>query len=408
METISEGEKGLIWAKNLKGRYRPNIAGFSSLVSFFLLLCMMFLSACSSQRDGFYSSNQGGNFTDFQAPEAQTVRVALLLPLSAPGETGTIAKAMKQAAEQALLEERAPGFSLITQDTRGTPQGARMAAEKAISQGAQLILGPLLASETQGAAALVRARSIPMVSFSSLSQVAGGGVYVLGFIPQSDVDEVVRGTASSGIQSYVALLPKTTYGSVLEKALARSVPQNRARLVSVHRYGADPQDTQSQVMATVSDLATLPPGKKALFLAESQPRLSEILEQLEQAGVDGASVQIIGTGLWNDPRIEALPALDGALYASTNPALEEAFLERYRTLYGEDPPRLASLAYDGVYMAMDLAKAAPQGPFTGPAMMRARGFSGVNGFYRFSQTGVVMRDLSVLRITAGHTQVMQQ
>ena len=72
--------------------------------------------------------------------------------------------------------------SLVPKDTKGTPDGARAAAQSAIQDGAELIIGPLFAGEVSGAAPVARQSNIPMIAFSSDQKVAGGGVYLLSFL----------------------------------------------------------------------------------------------------------------------------------------------------------------------------------------------------------------------------------
>src|SRR5581483_4433661 len=72
------------------------------------------------------------------AGKGQQVKVALLVPLSAQGHPGLIAKSLKQAAELALFERDNPSLQLIVKDDKGTPEGARAAADEAIRGGAQL------------------------------------------------------------------------------------------------------------------------------------------------------------------------------------------------------------------------------------------------------------------------------
>ena len=67
-----------------------------------------------------------------------------------------MAKALKQAAELALFDFDNPIVSLIPKDTKGTADGARAAAESAMQDGAELIIGPLFAQEVAAAAPVAR------------------------------------------------------------------------------------------------------------------------------------------------------------------------------------------------------------------------------------------------------------
>ena len=113
------------------------------------------------------------------AREEAPVKVALLVPLSAQGHAGMIGKSLKQAAELALFERDNPSLQLIVKDDKGTPEGAKAAAEEAIKGGAKLILGPLFAKSATAVAPVARQAGVPVIAFSTDRQVAGNGVYLL-------------------------------------------------------------------------------------------------------------------------------------------------------------------------------------------------------------------------------------
>jgi ABC-type branched-subunit amino acid transport system substrate-binding protein len=129
----------------------------------------LILAACSTggmDMGSLFSDNSGRQAAAPGAipqPPASGAKVALLLPLGASGEPARIATAMKQAAEQALIDAGNAGITLITKDTGGNAQGAQMAAEAAIAEGAELILGPLLANEVQAVAPAARERGVPVL-----------------------------------------------------------------------------------------------------------------------------------------------------------------------------------------------------------------------------------------------------
>ena len=71
-------------------------------------------------------------------------------------------------------------------------------------------------------------------------------------------------------------------------------------------------------------------------------------------------MQLLGTGLWDDPRLAAEPGAQGGWFAAPDPAGFRAFSGRYRQRYGQDPVRTATLAYDAVSLVAALVKT--QGP----------------------------------------------
>jgi len=99
----------------------------------------------------------------------------MLLPLSAGPGTREIVAGLKQAAELAVVEPGAAGITVTMKDTKGTPEGARAAAEEAIAGGAEIILGPLFAREVAAVAPVARRTHVPVVALSSDRGVAGNG-----------------------------------------------------------------------------------------------------------------------------------------------------------------------------------------------------------------------------------------
>ena len=76
---------------------------------------------------------------------AGEVKAALILPLSAPGNAGVAGQAMRNAAEMALAEFNAPNIQLLVKDDAGTAEAARLGAQQALDEGAEIIFGPLFA-----------------------------------------------------------------------------------------------------------------------------------------------------------------------------------------------------------------------------------------------------------------------
>src|SRR5207248_7439478 len=113
------------------------------------------------------------------------VKVAVLLPLS--GANAELGKAMLEAAQLALFTTANDRLTLVPRDTSGTPDGATDAARSAIADGAQLILGPLLAAEVDAVKPVAGQANVNVIAFSTATQLAGGNVFLMGFLPRQEV-----------------------------------------------------------------------------------------------------------------------------------------------------------------------------------------------------------------------------
>src|SRR5258708_3587250 len=163
-----------------------------------------------------------------------------ILPLSASGNAGVAAQSMKNAAEMALAEFQNPNIQLLIKDDSGSPQGAQQGAQQAVDEGAEIMLGPLFALSVPSVAQVARSRSISVIAFSTDSSVAGRGVYLLSFLPESDVSRIVEYSAGIGKGSFAALLPENAYGNVVEAAFKPAVGRRGGRLGAFDKYGGHP------------------------------------------------------------------------------------------------------------------------------------------------------------------------
>ena len=78
-----------------------------------------------------------------------------------------------------------------------------------------------------------------MIAFSTDANVAARGVYLLSFLPESDVDRIVGYAAGQGKRSFAALVPDNAYGTVVEAAFKQAVARRGGRVVALERYPLD-------------------------------------------------------------------------------------------------------------------------------------------------------------------------
>ena len=364
-----------------------------------LILGAPLFGACAGvqQSLGQYGSQEATPGGPPQQPLAVgngQVKVGLILPLSASGNAGVAAQSMKNAAEMALAEFQNPNLQLLIKDDAGSPQGAQQGTQQALDEGAEIILGPLFAVSVPATAQLARARGISVIAFSTDLSVAGRGVYLLSFLPESDVNRIVEYSASLGKRSFAALLPENAYGNVVEATFKQAVGRRGGRIVAFQKYDAD-RATAARTVA--SSLGTA----DALFIADDGDLVVQVADALTAAGANLKNIQLLGTGLWDNPRVFASPALQGGLYAAPDPAGFRSFSSRYRAKYGADPVRTATLAYDAVALVAALARTQGTTRFSPDVLTNPSGFAGIDGLFRFRADGTNERGLAVMRVGSG-------
>ena len=336
------------------------------------------------------------------SPGFGSAKVALILPLSAGGNAGAAAQSMKNAAELALADFSNPNIQLIVKDDGGTPQGARAAAQAALQEGAEIVLGPLFSGSVAAAGQVTKTRNVPMIAFSTDTNVATQGVYLLSFLPESDVDRIVRHSAANGKKSIVALLPNNAYGAVVEAQLQQAVTQTRSRIITIERYAGEP----AKFTEPAKRIANAAKQADTVFIADSSDTVPQLLQALAQNGVSQPRIQLIGTGLLDDPKLFADPKLAGAWFAAPDAAAYRSFAERYKSRFGQEPARTASLSYDAVSLLAALVKTQGADRFSEATLTNPAGFSGIDGVFRFRSDGTCERGLAVMEIRGGGTRVI--
>jgi ABC-type branched-subunit amino acid transport system substrate-binding protein len=331
------------------------------------------------------------------------VKVGLILPLSGSGSAGVAATSMRNSAEMALAEFNSPDISLLVKDDGGSASGAQQAAQQALDEGAEIILGPLFALTVGPVGQVARSRGVPVIAFSTDANVAARGVYLLSFLPETDVDRIIGYAATQGRRSFAALVPDNAYGTVVEAAFKQQVARRGGRVVALERYPLD----KSQMQGPVRNVATAAgKGADAIFIPDGADAVSTVVQGLISSGIDTKRVQLLGTGLWDDASIFANPTLDGAWYAGPDSTGFRNFSGRYRSRYSQDPVRTASLAYDAVALVAALVKTQGKDRFVESTLTNSSGFTGIDGLFRFRPDGTNQRGLAVMRVSPTGGQVI--
>jgi len=194
-------------------------------------------------------------------------------------------------------------------------------------------------------------------------------------------------------------LPDNAYGNVVEAAFKQAVARKGGRIVAVEKYGAD-RATAARTVAQALGQAD------ALLLADDGDSVVATADALTAAGSNLRNIQLLGTGLWDNPRVFASPALQGGLYAAPDPSGFRAFSGRYRTKYGNEPVRTATLAYDAAALVAALVKTQGAQRFSPETLANGSGFAGIDGVFRFRADGTNQRGLAVLRVSPTGGQIV--
>lgn len=329
----------------------------------------------------------------------QITRVGLLLPFSLRPQD---ASALYNAAELALFDRGNESMLLIPRDAGANEADAAAAARALVTDGADLIIGPVAREGVAGAASAAARNRIPVIGFSSDRSVAGPGVYLMSFQLEDEISRLITFSASRNIRSIALLAPSNEYGRRVEQALRAQAARSGVTVPAVQLYERNAPAAAAAATQLAATLRAAP--AQAILIADSGDPLRAIGPAL--TGANMRNVRLLGTSAWAG-EAQREPTLSGGWFVTTDANARNDFERRYQAVYAREPTRLASLAYDAVALAAQLSNERGDDGLTRAALENGEGFLGSDGLFRFRADGAIERGLAIMEVRGNSAATLE-
>ncbi|MBZ9764428.1 ABC transporter substrate-binding protein [Mesorhizobium sp. CA8] len=352
-------------------------------------------------------STTSGGPTSVVAAKAQLTlgtgptKVAMLLPLSAPGTTGENGRKMYDGARLAMADLGDKLLTLTIEDTRGDSGYAKDLAVKAITSGtAKAVIGPSELAAAQHLAKLSGSKRPPVLALAD--NFAGGpGVYS---VRLSEADSAAAGAAaiaSKGAKKFVLLVPAGAASSAIESRVANALSIYGATLAVTLPYS--PTDGGAKV---VSDMGSLVEAPDAVVVASGGGSPTAVLAALKAKGIPGKTVTLIGTDRWLERPMD--PLYESAYIATLDESETGPIADRFKATYKYQPDVNVAYAYDMVALSAGIASAAGPDGFNKQVLENTTGFRGSTGLFRFRSDGSSQRSMPFFRVEKGKLKLVEK
>ena len=376
-----------------------------------LFFCLGFLLVgCQSYRTERFPWSVGQS-RDTETQTQHSMRAAVLLPLS--GKSSSIGEAFRNSSMMALQEQKGSPMELMFFDTKGTADGTIEAWHNARAQYPDIVIGPVFAAELQ--ALKSESPHVPVLSFTTDHSLMNRDVYSLGILIPNQIEHLVHHMCESGQNRLAVIGPEDKTGELTMNVLSDTVARCPGMTVDkVSLYAPDttnfnqavlkivpkPVDTRKKELTEEEQEILKTPIEErlefdALFIFEDGIKLQQITSLLAYYDVTPKVVPFYGLANWQTTKDRGLI---GGYFAATGPEKAERFNARYQSVFGNKPPRIASLGYDAVSLTAALAK---HRALTRDNLTQEQGFSGVNGHFRLKDDGMNERLLTIYQIGPG-------
>jgi len=297
-------------------------------------------------------------------------RVGLELALS--GKFQPVGEAALRAAMLATGAPGAPNLHLVVRDAAGDVERAArgigdLAREQAVI-GIVAAVNPRLFQGEAGAAALAPAadEGVPTLTLEDTPPGAGSASFQLVHPASGRAAALAQAALKLGARDFAVIGPDTAAGTALRRAFKSAVAAGGGRV------GADVSYPPGSTSFGVQVAAIKKAQPQVVFVADGSDRLELIAPALaaadlwpapwgapRQAGAPGKpkprNVLLLSTAADLSPRLlqSAGRYVQGALlapgfYAGADDPRAAAFVQAYRSTYGQDPHVTEAYAYDGV------------------------------------------------------------
>ena len=345
------------------------------------------------------------------------MRIALLVPTS--GAHNVLGSELQRGAELALFSLRNRQVELLVFDTAG--DGADMAAREAVQAEADIIVGPLFSDAVVPARQVAAQAGVPMLALSNNTEIADRGSWLLGYMPEQQVDLLLGHALTSGRNKVGIIAASDAFGQRLARHARKRLAQ----------FGITPEDFVTLSPAQLADEDSLkaavktftgyqppdddedapasfelpPPRFDAVLFAGSADFALRTAPVLAYYDADPERVLYLGNAQWNQRRILMEPSLQGGLFTSRPTDRDEAFNALWQSAWDGRPGALARLSFDAMAMAAILA--GQQRTEWNAALQSGAGFNGFSGAYRLLPSGGNQRAFEIREISDGVSTVLQ-
>lgn len=385
------------------------------------------------------------------------VKVAVLLPLS--GSAKKVGNSLKNSIEMAYYDINNENLELSFYDTKGDANTAKIKAEQAISEGADIFLGPLFSNSVSSVSDVARDNYV--VSFTTDTSVLNDRIYSINYLKSQEMERIISYMSSNNLDNPVFLLPKGNLGEILERTIkAKSSEFNinpeivffdeknqkelntmvkkitnfdarEKNLKSIKSflspkmkycqsigYKVDSKgkyDEDNSIKYNSSNRSSFETCKKyedlklsldkktslgkfekdAIFIAGSNNSIISIGAFLAYYDVKGSETKIFGLSNFENSKIKSENIFRGSMYTSHNSIIDNSFGKKYKGMYGEEPISISQAAYDAMYL---ISSSDVGGSISEEQLLSPSGFLGASGLFRLKYNGETERGVSIKKI----------
>ncbi len=345
------------------------------------------------------------------------IRVGLLVPLS--GEYATLGAEIRQSVEMALFKINNPKIEVLFLDTKAG-EAAGNAAMTGIENDVDIFIGPLFTEAVKQARVVIdqvndAASRPPMLLLSNNVDVAGNDRWLLGYLPEQQLDGLLGHAVSAGKRRFALIGQNSLFGQRLLNHASQRLADFGLKPEAVRVLSDGELADETNLKNAIRDFtryvppvddAPLPDSPFDAVIFAGDPafalRTAPVLAYYD-VGPDRALY--LGNALWNQQQLLGEPSLQGALFSTRPSNLDLRFDADWKEIWPEPAGQLARVGFDAMALVAALAKSADRD--WAKQLVTNIGFQGYSGAFRLLPNGRNVRSFELRKIDKGQSKIIR-
>ncbi len=363
---------------------------------------------------------------DKDIAQKQFLNIVLMLPLS--GKHYQIGRSLLNSAQLAIEKKDNKKIIFTIIDT-GDEGQLLSRLYNVLKDDIDIIIGPVFSEKVNQVREITKNNSIPIIALSNNSEIQDEGLYVFGFKLEDEIKRILNYSIKRDLKKYAVLVPRNEFGIRVEREIKKFHDKNNLSSFNFTFYNPKSPsyyDVSKDVSNFEERKANLEKKIKQLEKENSEKAKEELkrLKKLDTYGqlnfealiifaqnfqevsnfssilpyydVDPKKVQYIGSSLWAKNLSLKEPGLENGYFASLDIDNRRKFENMYFEIFNSKPHSLAALSYDIVGLISDLHQ--DKNNFTIKKLHNSNGFIGMNGWFKITSDGNVLRQPKIYKI----------
>ena len=381
---------------------------------------------------GNANENQKLIMTDLNVEGSESTKnkiileIGLMLPLS--GKHYLLGRSLLNAAQLALEKTNQKNIIFYVIDT-GNEEILLKEIYRLLEKNIEVFIGPIFTDKIIQVHEIVKEKNIPMITLSNNSILEELGISVFGLTLEDEIKTMLNYSIKKDLNRYAVIIPRNEYGRRVEKEteifrsknnlsafkyvfynpespdfydISKKISNYEKRKINLENKIKELEDENSdQAIKELKKLYKLDTYgeldfEALLIFTQSFDELSNLSSILPYYDVDPKKIQYIGNSLWAQNLSLKEPGLDNSYFTSLNINNKKKFEEEYFNLYKSQPHSIATLVYDIVGLISKLHS--EEKIFKVDRLYTNNGFIGINGWFKMSANGKVLRSPNIYKI----------